>query len=247
MLLSPKRWGVIPARAASTRFPNKVLASVAGKPLVQRVWEAAQQSRLLQKVVIAVDCERVFQAVCGFGATAIMTPPSLPSGTDRVFDVVKDTGAELIVNLQGDEPLLEAGAIDALIEGLESDSACGMATLAVPRSVDVHYWSPHVVKLQFDDSGRVQDFSRVGFGEGRAFFKHLGVYAFRKETLKTFCSLPPSPREQDERLEQLRAIENGIGIKAVVWNTDTIAVDTPEDIARVEAALKERTKGTLYA
>jgi 3-deoxy-D-manno-octulosonate cytidylyltransferase len=248
MHLSPKRLGVIPARAASTRFPYKVLASIAGKPLIQRVWEAAQRSRLLHQVVVATDCERVAQAVRGFGGEAIMTPPSLPSGTDRVFYAIQGWDADTVLNLQGDEPLLEGAAIDALIEGFESDASYGMATLAIPRHAAEERLSPHVVKVRFEADGRVEDFSRTAFrGTEAGFFKHLGIYAFRRATLERFCGLPPSAREQSERLEQLRALENGIEIKAVVWPTDTVAVDTPEDVARVEAVLAEREKGMREA
>ncbi|MBY0371648.1 3-deoxy-manno-octulosonate cytidylyltransferase [bacterium] len=234
------RVGIIPARALSTRFPFKVLAPIAGKPLVQRVWEAAQGSRLLHKVLVATDDTRVAQAVRGFGGEAVMTPPSLPSGTDRVFHAVQGLDADVVVNLQGDEPLLEAQAIDALIEGLEAGDF-GMATLAIPTTNPAEWASPHVVKVRFGPGGKVLDFSRDGLpSEQAGFCKHLGIYAFRRETLEKFCALRPSPREVSERLEQLRAMENGIAIRAVVWERDTVAVDVPEDIARVEAVLKER-------
>lgn len=237
----PLRVGVIPARAHSTRFPYKVLAPICGKSLVQRVWEASQQSRLLHRVVIATDCERVAQAVRAFGGEVIMTPSSLPSGTDRVFHAIQGWDADIVVNLQGDEPLLEGEAIDALVEGLESDTSCGMATLAVPKQDEDELRSSHVVKIRFESDGRVKDFSRSALeAEGQGFYKHLGVYAFRRETLGRFCELSPSGREVDERLEQLRALENGIGIRAVVWPRDTVAVDTPADVARVEAVLRER-------
>jgi len=209
--------------------------------LVQRVWEASRQSRLLQKVVVATDCERVAQAVRGFGGEVIMTPSSLPSGTDRVFYAVQGQSVDTVVNLQGDEPLLEAAAIDALIEGLESEASIGMATLAVPRENREERKSPHVVKIRFDSTGRVEDFSRQAWeSQDSGFFKHVGIYAFKREALERFCSLPPGEREIKERLEQLRALENGIGIKAVVWPRDTIAVDIPEDVVRVEAELRAR-------
>lgn len=238
-----KRVAVIPARALSSRFPYKMLAPIAGKPLVQWVWEAAQQSRLLQKTVIATDCPRIFQAVEAFGGEAQMTPDSLPSGTDRVFHAVKGWGAEVVVNLQGDEPLLEGAAIDALIEAIESDPTVGMATLAIPHSKPEDLRSPHVVKVRFQPNGRVEDFSRSAFDpQAATFFKHLGIYAFRRQVLETFCALSPSPREKEERLEQLRALENGIPIQAVVWPNDTVAVDTPEDVFKVEAVLNQRRK-----
>ncbi len=236
-----RRVAIIPARAQSSRFPYKVLAPIAGKPLVQRVWEAAQQARLVQKVFVATDCDRVAQAVKGFGGEVIVTPSTLPSGTDRVFYASQGLDAEIVVNVQGDEPLLEGAAIDALIEGLESDAAYGLATLAIPRTSSEEAASPHVVKLRFDRDGRVSDFSRTPTAEENfEFFKHLGIYAFRRSTLERFCGLPPSPREVSERLEQLRALEDGIAIKAVIWPHDTVAVDTPEDVARVEAVLSRR-------
>lgn len=244
MLNQNFRLGVIPARWASTRFPNKVLAKVGGKYLVQRVWEAAQQSSLLDEVLIATDSLEVVQAAKGFGAKAVMTPASLPSGTDRVFYASQGIEADTIVNLQGDEPLLEAGAIDALIQGLEGDSRCEMATLCVYLENAEEKRSPNVVKIQIGSQGLVEDFSRSAFpGEGPGFLKHLGVYAFKREALRRFCGLGVSEREKAERLEQLRALSNGMGIKAVVWPRDTIAVDVPGDVARVESVLRERERG----
>ncbi len=238
------RLGVIPARWASTRFPQKVLARVGGKYLIERVWEAAMESRLLDDVVIATDSMEVVRAAEGFGAKAVMTPASLPSGTDRVFFASREKDATTIVNLQGDEPLLEGGAIDALILGLEGDVQCEMATLCVYLENAEEKRSPNVVKLQVDGQGRVSDFSRAAFpGEGAGFLKHLGVYAFRRDALQRFCGLAVSEREAAERLEQLRALSNGMAIKAVVWPRDTIAVDIPSDIARVESVLKERERG----
>ncbi len=241
MPIAPVRLGVIPARAQSTRFPYKVLAPIAGVPLVQRVWEAARQSRLLYKVVIATDCERIAQTVSGFGGEVIMTPSSLPSGTDRVFYAIQALQADIVVNLQGDEPLLEPASIDALIEGFENDFTFDIATLAVPGDEPSELQSPHVVKVRADRNGRAEDFSRSAFDSDQPFLKHLGIYAFRRAALERFCQLPPSPREQGERLEQLRALENGMTIKVVTWPRGTIAVDIPEDVARVEAVLRERT------
>ena len=218
-----------------------MLAPIAGRPLVQRVWEVACGSRLLHRVLVATDNDLVSQAVRGFGGEVVMTPPSLPSGTDRVFHAIQGISADVVVNLQGDEPLLEPAAIDRLIEGLEADPSCGMATLAIPSRCLGDWESPHVVKARFDASGKVSDFSRSGLEQEKTgFHKHLGIYAFRRATLEKFCALAPSAREVHERLEQLRALENGIGIRAVVWEHDTVAVDTPEDVARVEAVLKER-------
>ncbi len=243
MLDSPKRLGVIPARAQSTRFPYKITASIAGKPMIQHVWEAASRSTLLDELWVATDCDQIAELVRSFGGQAIMTPSSLPSGTDRVFYAVRGLQADTVVNLQGDEPLLEGEAIDALILGLESDASYGMATLAIPKEGNVDFQNPNIVKVCFSPEGKVQDFSRSGFGSGPGFYKHLGVYAFRKETLERFCQLEPSAREQHERLEQLRAMDHGIAIKAVVWSKDTVAVDVPEDIAKVEAVIVERRKG----
>ncbi len=241
-----KRVGIIPARANSSRFPYKVLAPIAGKPLVQRVWEASRESRLLEKVVVATDCPEVMQTVLGFGGEAIMTPASLPSGTDRVFYSVRAWNVETVVNLQGDEPLLEGAAIDALIEGLESDPSYGMATLAVPRLDETEQNNPNIVKIRFRPDGLVEDFSRQSFSVGPGpYFKHIGIYAFRFDALERFCSLPPSSREVSERLEQLRALEDGVKIRAVVWPHDTIAVDAPEDVAKVEAVLRHAEKGIL--
>jgi 3-deoxy-manno-octulosonate cytidylyltransferase (CMP-KDO synthetase) len=240
----PIRLGIIPARIASSRFPSKVLAPIAGKPLIQRVWEAAQHANLLHRVIIATDSALVCEVAQAFGAEAVMTPASLPSGTDRVFYASQGFSADTIVNLQGDEPLLEGAAIDALIEGLESDPVYDMATLAVPRESALEKASQNVVKIRFQSNGRVEDFSRTAFClESDKFEKHIGIYAFRKAALERFCSLPPSRREVAERLEQLRALEAGMGIRAVIWHRDTVAVDVPEDVERVESLILEREKG----
>lgn len=242
MLTSSKRLGVIPARANSTRFPKKITARILGKPMIQYVWEAAKQARSLDDVMVATDDSEIFETVIGFGGKAVLTPSTFESGTDRVAFAVADSDAGLIVNLQGDEPLLSPLAIDRLVEFLDASPDLAMATLAVGKHLPSELNDPNIVKVIFARNGRALTFSRQPLRadpDGR-FFKHVGIYAFRTAALRTFCALPPSPLERAERLEQLRALENGLPIGVVLLDQDTIAVDVPADIAKVEAQLHAR-------
>lgn len=245
MLKSSKRLGVIPARASSTRFPKKITARINGKPMVQYVWEAARQARLLDDVVVATDDREIYETVRDFGGKAVLTPNTFESGTDRVAFAAAEIGAgpdDVIVNLQGDEPLLPPTAIDRLIESLEGDASAQMATLAVAKYLPHELADPNIVKVIFACDGRALTFSRqpLRANSDGAFFKHVGIYAFRAPALQRFCALPPSALERAERLEQLRALENGMAIQVVLMEEDTIAVDVPGDIAKVEARLNER-------
>jgi 3-deoxy-manno-octulosonate cytidylyltransferase (CMP-KDO synthetase) len=207
--------------------------------MIQYVWEAALQARLLDEVVVATDDEEILAVAQGFGAKAVLTPNTFESGTDRVAFVAQESGAGIVVNLQGDEPLLAPSAIDRLVETLESDAAADMATLAVAMRTDAELRDPNVVKVVFSREGRALYFSRqpLAAAPGGAFFKHVGIYAFRTAALRRFCRLPASDLERTERLEQLRALENGMSIRVILMAEDTIAVDAPADIARVEARL----------
>lgn len=240
--------GVIPARAGSTRFPNKILAPILGKPMVQHVWEAARRAKRLNGVLVATDSPEIARAVEAFGGRAEMTSVSCPSGTDRVAEVARATDAGLVFNLQGDEPLLGSETIDALVEALASDPGADMATLAVPCEDPTLLVDPNVVKVVIDSRGHALYFSRqpLACGPGGRFLKHIGVYGYRRAALLELCALPPSRLEQVERLEQLRALEHGKTIRVAVVEDDTVAVDRPGDVALVEARLRagKRTLGT---
>ena len=231
--------GVIPARAHSTRFPFKVIAKIKGKPMLQYVWENANRSSL-ERVLIATDHPEIEVVAKSFGAEVVMTPSDLPSGTERVAFVAKNTDAELVVALQADEPLLKADAINQLLEVFEKNETAGMVTLAVRRRSFVEFRNPNIVKLAMSDAGRALYFSRaplVADAEG-GFLKHVGVYGYRRDILLAFSEKPTSQLERAERLEQLRALENGIPIHVAVIREDTIAVDEPGDIQRVESAME---------
>jgi 3-deoxy-manno-octulosonate cytidylyltransferase (CMP-KDO synthetase) len=209
--------------------------------MIQNVWEAAQVSRRLGDVMVATDSEAVARVVEGFGGRSVMTPDHFTSGTDRVAHVARGARASIVVNLQADEPLLRAEAIDRLVEALEADPGFGMATLAVKRHDPRELTDPNVVKLVQSHDGEALYFSREALRSGTDgfFFKHIGIYAYRREALLRLCELPPSDLERTERLEQLRALQNGIRIKVVTIAEDTIAVDCPGDVAKVERRLQE--------
>lgn len=236
--------GVIPARYAAQRFPGKPLALIAGKPLVQRVYERARLARRLDAVVVATDDERIANAVRGFGGDVVMTSPECPSGTDRAAEVARQRRCDLIVNIQGDEPLMRPEMIDALVTGIEEDTGCVMATLARRIEDAESLANPNVVKVVFAHNGRALYFSRhaIPFQRdaqgGAGHFKHLGIYAYRREFLLQFVTMPPSGLERTEKLEQLRVLENGYAIQVLVTPHDSLGVDAPEDVARVEAALR---------
>ncbi|NBX93310.1 MAG: 3-deoxy-manno-octulosonate cytidylyltransferase [Proteobacteria bacterium] len=233
-------YGIIPARLGSSRFPAKVIASVCGKPLVQYIWEAAKKSKKLKKVLIAVDSSEVMKRVQSFGAEAVMTPSDLPSGSDRVAFVAKDLSADIIVNLQADEPLLPADAIDELVQAIEEDPELSLGTLAILKKDPTSFQDPNIVKCVMDSRRRALYFSRKPLGSSPEgdFYKHVGIYAYRKEALLKLSHLPPSPLERTEKLEQLRALENGFSIGVRLLTQDTYAVDLPTDIPTVESILR---------
>ena len=197
------------------------------------------QSRRLAARVVATDSELVAKTVEEFGGRVVMTPNHFQSGTDRVAFVARTSQAEIIINLQADEPLLNPESIDQLVEALESDPAIGLATLAVRKARGPELNDPNVVKVVLSGQGEALYFSREPLRStpNGDFFKHIGIYAYRRAVLLRFCELPPSALEKTERLEQLRALENGIRIKVVTVAQDTIAVDAPEDIEKVERCL----------
>ncbi len=238
-----KTLGVIPARYGAKRFPGKPLALIAGKPLVQRVYEQARKATRLDAVVVATDDQRIADAVRGFAGAVAMTSPNCPSGTDRAAEVARQFACEFIVNIQGDEPLMRPEMIDQLVDGLAADPHCAMATLARRIESADALANPNIVKVTFAANGNALYFSRHPIpyvrdtGTKTDHFKHLGIYAYRREFLLKFVTLLPSSLEKTEKLEQLRALENGFAIKVLVTPHDSVGVDTPEDVKRVEEIL----------
>ena len=240
--------GVIPARWASTRFEGKVLARLAGKPIIQHVWEAAQKSSKLNEVYIACDIVPVADVCRSFGAEVVMTKDDHPSGTDRIAEAVRDIDADIVVNIQGDEPLIDPAVIDQLAGAL-TENEFDMATV-VRRIVEEADWlNPNIVKAVLGENGRALYFSRAPipynrdkkpFAE-RKVFKHLGLYAYRKEFLLKLTQMPVSFLESEEKLEQLRVLEAGFQIKVIETDHDAIGVDTPEDLARIKSLIGDMT------
>jgi 3-deoxy-manno-octulosonate cytidylyltransferase (CMP-KDO synthetase) len=235
--------GVIPARLGSTRLSRKVLRPLAGRPMVEWVWRAAQASGLMDPVVVATDSGEVAEVCRARGVPVEMTSPDCPSGSDRVREVAGRIEADIYVNIQGDEPTLTPDFFPPLL-GLFERPEVEVSTLAV-RCAPEEFANPNAVKVVTALDGRALYFSRatIPFDRDQTGFagyrKHLGIYAYRKAALERFASLPPSPLEKLERLEQLRLLENGIGIYVADAPRDTIGVDTEEDLAKAEAVLKQ--------
>ena len=239
--------GIIPARFASTRFPGKPLALIAGKSLIQRVVEQCQKAKSLSEVVVATDDERIFNAVKKF-CRVEMTRADHPSGSDRIAEVAGRIPCDAIINIQGDEPLIDPSVIDA-VAGVLTQSE--MSTAATPVKNPAEYDNPNVVKVVVNTAGQALYFSRRTIPYLREaasrpvneqlaafpFLKHLGIYGFRRETLLRLVKFPVSPLENAEKLEQLRALDNGIAIAVVKVDYDSVGVDMPEDVARVERIL----------
>jgi len=239
---------VIPARYGATRFPGKSLAPILGRPMIQWVWEAACRSRLTEQVVIATDDDRIAAAAAAFGAEVVMTKRSHRSGTDRMAEVADKISAHLYVNVQGDEPLLSAGAVDDLIRAMMESPRVPIGTLAHRIESEAEWRSPEVVKVVCNRHQEALYFSRSPLPFQRSFDKrarllrHVGIYAFRARALAEFVALQPSPLELAESLEQLRALENGLGIQVIETKYRCLGVDTPADLARVESALRRQHK-----
>jgi 3-deoxy-manno-octulosonate cytidylyltransferase (CMP-KDO synthetase) len=238
--------GVIPARYGAQRFPGKPLAMIASKPLVQRVYEQTAKAQRLDKVIVATEDTRILEAVEAFGGDAMLTSPECATGTDRIAEVARAYDCELVLNIQGDEPLMRPEMIDQLIAGMQADQSCVMGTLARKINVAEQLVNPNVVKVVIAANGNALYFSRNQipyvrdaadqFRDG-TFLKHLGIYAYRREFLLKFVQLPQSALEKTEKLEQLRALENGYAIKVLITPHDSIGVDRPEDVKLVEEIL----------
>jgi 3-deoxy-D-manno-octulosonate cytidylyltransferase len=233
---------VIPARYGATRLPGKPLAEIDGRPMIWYVWEKARRAQVPSRVVVATDDERIAAVVRGFGGEAVMTSPTCASGTDRVAEAARGMDEEVVINLQGDEPLMHPSVIDAVAAPLVSDPDVTMSTAALPQDDPAEYAHPSVVKVVVDGRGDALYFSRSPIphyrdaGTGR-YRKHLGIYGYRREFLFRVAALPPSPLEEAERLEQLRVLENGYRIRVVDVAHDSVGVDTPEDLKAVEGRL----------
>jgi 3-deoxy-manno-octulosonate cytidylyltransferase (CMP-KDO synthetase) len=241
--------GVIPARYASSRFPGKALVTIGGKTMLQHVWERASESRYLTSIIVATDDERIRDAARGFGARVMMTSADHVSGTDRVAEVASANEAHWVVNVQGDEPTLDPTAIDATIVGMmdqEEAHLALMGTLKTRITQPEVVQDPNVVKVVTDHHGNAIYFSRSPIpyvrqaGQSATHYKHIGLYIYQRDFLLAYSALPVGPLEQAERLEQLRALENGYRIRVIETEYDSLGVDTPEDWQHV-SELFEKT------
>jgi len=240
--------GVIPARWGSTRFPGKILFPILGKPLLQWVVERARQARALDRLLVATDDVRIRAAAQAFGAEVVMTSPDHPSGTDRIAEAVRGCAADVVINIQGDEPLIDPALIDELGRTLAADRAWDMATAAAPIREARDLAASSVVKVVRARDGAALYFSRAtipfvrddagGVAAG-LHWRHIGIYAYRRTFLERLVQEPPCVLEQTEKLEQLRALWLGCRMKVLDTNDVGLGVDTPEDVARAEQALRK--------
>jgi 3-deoxy-manno-octulosonate cytidylyltransferase (CMP-KDO synthetase) len=238
--------GIIPARYGSTRFEGKVLKDLCGKPVIQHVYERAKKARMLDDLIIAADDERIIQAVEAFGGKAVFTSKSHSTGTDRLTEVVNDIDVRVIVNIQGDEPLINPLVIDDLVRMMQEDPSASMGTVVKKSRSIEEFKSPDVVKAIVDDKHFAIYFSRSPIptllnpaAEGSYFYKHIGLYAYHKDFLFTFKKLPPSYLETGERLEQLRALEYGYRVKTIETKFETVGIDTPADLLLAQNLLEK--------
>ena len=242
-----KAVAVIPARYGSTRLPGKPLLDICGKPLIQRVWEVVAHVHGLDEIIVATDDERIAKVVQEFGGKVMMTSPDCQSGSDRVREVAQTVDADVYVNVQGDEPLLEPAAIEKLLDVFAQDVDVQVATLCSPISRE-DAQSPNQVKVVRDHAGNVLYFSRAPLpfvreaNETAEYLGHIGIYAYRREALCSFTSLPVSPLEQAEKLEQLRFLQAGIPIRVLEVPRMGGGVDTQEDLERVRTVVREKRK-----
>ena len=237
---------IIPARWASTRFPGKPLVPLHGKPLVQHVWERAGRAKRVWRIIIATDDMRIAEAAFDFGAEVALTSPKHPTGTDRLAEVAKKLkSASIILNVQGDEPDIAPSTIDRLAEALQDDPKLGMVTAANPLTDPADVQDPNVVKVVTDLAGRALYFSRSVIPHDRdgrggvKYLRHQGIYGYRRKVLLGFVKWKPTPLEQAEKLEQLRALEHGIAIGVIVVCRESVGVDVPGDVAKAERALRK--------
>jgi 3-deoxy-manno-octulosonate cytidylyltransferase (CMP-KDO synthetase) len=239
---------VIPARHDSVRFPGKPLAEIAGRSMIARVYERAKKAERVARVIVATDDERILKAVKDFGGEAMMTRRDHSSGTDRVAEIAAHVPAAIYVNVQGDEPLIDPAAIDAIVAAMQEDETIQIATPSTVIKVANEIMDPNVVKVVADFDGNALYFSRApipwvrdrGASVAARHSKHIGLYACRREALLDFATFPPGELERIEQLEQLRWLENGYRIRVVEVEYEAISVDVPADVARVEKILRDR-------
>jgi len=240
----PGALGVIPARFDSSRFPGKPLALILGKPMIRWVWEGARRAKTIDRLVVATDDRRILEAVEAFGGEAVMTSPGHPSGTDRVAEVAARFEARIVLNIQGDEPLIEGSTLDRLVEVLQDPGLPAASVMAKEADLSL-IGDENVVKVVADEFGNALYFSRaaIPFGASGFFYRHIGIYGYQREFLFRFRALPVSRLEKAERLEQLRILECGQRISMVAIDQPVLSVDTPQDIIGVERFLEEKGHG----
>jgi len=241
--------GIIPARYGSTRFPGKPLAKIQGKTLIQRTYENARKCQSLDELAVATDDQSIYDHVTSFGGKAIMTSPECPTGSDRLVAAIENTPgfqeAAIVVNIQGDEPCLEPQVIDQVINALQNDSEAVMSTAIVKLTSEEEVLNPSVIKCVIDLKGHALYFSRALIPAGKTlkfrreanYYKHLGIYAYRREFLMHYAELSPTPLQLAEDLEQLKVLEHGYRIKTALVESSSIGVDHPEDIKKIEQLL----------
>lgn len=235
--------GVIPSRYAAKRFPGKPLALIAGVPMIVRVIRQAKKAKRLTEVWVATDDQRIAETAEKAGAKAVMTPSSLPSGTDRIAYAMRNVRADIVVNIQGDEPVMPPAAVDAVVEVLQKDTKILMSTVVIPLTDGKQWKNPNVVKAVLGQKGNVLYFSRAPIPHPRdggipQAYQHMGLYGYRPAWLQLMATLKPTPLELTEKLEQLRAMENGVVIRAAIQKFPSIAVDVPADVKKVERYIK---------
>ena len=231
---------IIPSRYASTRLPGKPLVDIAGKPMIQRVYEQAMKAKKLESVIVAVDTPQVYDTVVTFGGHAVMTREDHANGTDRLAEAVEHfPDADVVVNVQGDEPLISPDVIDALCRVFEEDPSLQMATVAAPLKKE-EYDDAAAVKVVMNLKDEAMYFSRSlipyprhSFHDAVRPYKHIGIYAYRRDFLLRYAAMDPTPAEEIESLEQLRVLENGYKIKVIKTNHEFIGIDTPDDLKRI--------------
>jgi 3-deoxy-manno-octulosonate cytidylyltransferase (CMP-KDO synthetase) len=239
----PSVIAIVPARYQSTRLPGKALADIAGRPMIEHVYRRAAAASSVSRVIVATDDDRIARVVAGFGGEVAMTSPSHQSGTDRLAEVAVSLACDVIVNVQGDEPMLAPETIDAAVEPFALVPELEMSTLRRRITDAGEHENPNVTKVVVDADGYAMYFSRAPIPHTRPgqppapAWAHVGLYGYRRDTLLRLAALPPTAMERAEALEQLRAIEHGIRIKVVKTAYASIGVDTPEDLARVRALL----------